>query len=69
VAIGGWWEVEPLREPQGIAVGIVHLELARAPALIDRTFVNRPRRIRIAHRGRAIQIAGPSGGIGRRDSR
>src|SRR5262245_24017777 len=40
----------PLREAQRIAVGVIHVELARPPALIDGALVNHPGRLRIARR-------------------
>ena len=39
-----------LEKPQRVAIGIVHVELARAPRLINRAFVHVLRRIRIAGR-------------------
>src|SRR5262245_17141671 len=44
----------PLGEPQRVAVGIVHVELATAPALVERAFVDRLRRVWIARRHEAL---------------
>jgi len=37
-----------LREPEGIPIRIVHVKLARAPTLINRTFMNFLGSVRIA---------------------
>ena len=39
-----------LREPKRIAIGIIHVKLARAPTLINRTFVDFLRSLRIPRR-------------------
>src|SRR5438477_9376908 len=39
-----------LGEPERIAIGIIHVKLARAPTLIDRTFMDFLRSVRIPGR-------------------
>src|SRR5262249_60981968 len=61
---------EALSEPSRIAVRVIHVEFARAPTLVDGSFVDHPGRIRVPrrdqpalleHAEQAIRVVGQNG--------